>query len=95
MRRALDVSLAWRQLKSRGPRCNLLFGAAALIYNEQRNGYYPSVYMNDFWLLTDKLVPLNASVPALNLTIALAPMSLMKWQMQVQVRVPSPFPRCR
>ena len=69
--------------------------AAALLYNEQRNGYYPSVYMNDFWLLSDKLVPVNASVPALNLTIALAPMSLMKWQMQVQVRVPCPFPRCR
>ena len=63
--------------------------AAALVYNEQRNGYYPSVYMNDFWLLSDKLVAVNASVPVLNLTLTMAPVSLMKWQMQVQVRQPS------
>ena len=31
--------------------------------------YWPTVYVNEFWLLRDHHVPLNASVAAANLTL--------------------------
>lgn len=54
----------------------------ALILTEDGAGYYPTIFMNDFWLLYDKLVLVNDTVPALNLTITVAPISLMKWQVR-------------
>ena len=48
--------------------------------DENKDGYFPTVFLNDFWLLKEKLVPVNETVPVLNLTITVAPLSLMKWQ---------------
>ena len=43
--------------------------------------YWPTVYVNEFWLLKDAHVPLNASVAAANLTLTVAPLSMFKWQL--------------
>ena len=47
--------------------------------------YWPTVYVNEFWLLKDAHVPLNASVAAANLTLTVAPLSMFKWQLYEQM----------
>jgi hypothetical protein len=47
--------------------------------------YYPVVFMNEFWLLRDYLVPINETVPAVNLTLSIAPLSPWKWQLMLQM----------
>ena len=47
--------------------------------------YWPTVYVNEFWLLRDHHVPLNASVAAANLTLTVAPLSLFRWQLYEQM----------
>ena len=47
--------------------------------------YWPTVYVNEFWLLRDHYVPLNASVAAANLTLVVAPLSLFRWQLYEQM----------
>eukprot|EP00976_Prorocentrum_cordatum_P111693 1195410-Prorocentrum_minimum.AAC.9 len=42
--------------------------------------YYPLVFMNDFWLLKEKWVAVNETVSELNLTMVVAPISMVKWQ---------------
>ena len=41
--------------------------------------------MNEFWLLRDYLVPINETVPAVNLTLSIAPLSPWKWQLMLQM----------
>ena len=49
-------------------------------------GYYPTVYMNDFWLLRDALVPLDARRSrVVNLTLTVAPLGLWRWQVMEQI----------
>ncbi len=51
-----------------------------------RGEYYPTVYVNDFWLLRERYVPINESVAGgLNLTLAFSSMSLLKWQLFIQL----------
>lgn len=47
--------------------------------------YYPTVFFNEFWLLRDKLIPLNDTVTELPLNLELAPISLTKWQFFLQI----------
>ncbi|KAH7681429.1 Cleft lip and palate transmembrane 1 protein [Dioscorea alata] len=53
---------------------------------EQTTGnYYPTIYFNEFWLLRDKLMPLNDSISELLLNLELGPISLTKWQLFLQI----------
>ena len=54
-------------------------------FAENSDEYYPTVWMNEFWLLRDHLVPVNESLPAVNLTLVVAPLSLWKWQVMEQM----------
>lgn len=47
--------------------------------------YYPTVYFNEFWLLRDKLIPLNETVKELPLNLELSPISMTKWQLFLQI----------
>lgn len=47
--------------------------------------YYPTIYFNEFWLLRDKLIPLNDSISELLLNLELGPISLTKWQLFLQI----------
>lgn len=49
------------------------------------NGYYPTVFFNEFWLLRDKLILLNESVTKLPLHLELGPISMTKWQLFLQI----------
>ncbi|KAH6833825.1 Transmembrane CLPTM1 family protein [Perilla frutescens var. hirtella] len=47
--------------------------------------YYPTVFFNEFWLLRDKLIQLNETVNELSLNLELAPISMTKWQLFLQI----------
>jgi len=47
--------------------------------------YYPIVYFNEFWLLRDKLIPLNETVTELSLNLEVGPISMTKWQLFLQI----------
>ncbi|XP_077224936.1 uncharacterized protein LOC143858181 [Tasmannia lanceolata] len=48
-------------------------------------GYYPTIFFNEFWLLRNKFIPLNDSVTELPLNLELAPISMTKWQLFLQI----------
>lgn len=47
--------------------------------------YYPTVVFNEFWLLRDKLIPLNETVTELTLHLEVGPISMTKWQLFLQI----------
>ncbi|XP_071736301.1 uncharacterized protein [Rutidosis leptorrhynchoides] len=47
--------------------------------------YYPTVYLNEFWLPRDKLIALNDTVTEVPLHLEVAPISLTKWQLFMQI----------
>lgn len=49
------------------------------------NHYKPVLFFNDFWLMPDDMIPVNETVPSLTLSLAYSPISLMKWQMMIQM----------
>ncbi len=47
--------------------------------------YYPTVWFNEFWLLRDKMVPLNGSVAEVPLQLSVYPLSLWKFTIYLQM----------
>lgn len=47
--------------------------------------FFPTVYINDFWLLKDYLKPINDTTPVLELDLFLAPISAWWWNLYVQM----------
>lgn len=47
--------------------------------------YYPTIFFNEFWLLRDKLVRINETVNELVLNLEVAPISMTKWQLFLQI----------
>ncbi|KAL2528330.1 Transmembrane CLPTM1 family protein [Forsythia ovata] len=47
--------------------------------------YYPTFFFNEFWLLRDKLIPLNETVNELLLHLEVGPISMTKWQLFLQI----------
>ncbi|KAL1569477.1 cleft lip and palate transmembrane protein 1 [Salvia divinorum] len=47
--------------------------------------YYPTVFFNEFWLLRDKLIQLNETANELPLNLEVAPISMTKWQLFLQI----------
>ncbi|KAL3081305.1 hypothetical protein niasHT_039782 [Heterodera trifolii] len=53
----------------------------AVKFDPTSNRYYPIVFFNSYWNLATEYQPVNDTVPALNLTVTFAPLSLFKWQL--------------
>lgn len=47
--------------------------------------YYPVLWFDYFWLMTDKLILLNDTVKELPLEVSYSPISLLKWQFMLQM----------
>ena len=47
--------------------------------------YYPTVFFNEFWLLRDKLIPINDTVKEFPLNLEVGPISMTKWQLFLQI----------
>lgn len=73
--------------------CNLLilnlsflnFGCPDLNVDPISENYYPTVFFNEFWLLRDKLMPINETVTELPLHLEVGPISMTKWQLFLQI----------
>lgn len=52
--------------------------------DDSRRTYEPAAYFNDFWTLRDYLIPVNATLPELEVTLALNSIGQMKWMMYLQ-----------
>ncbi|XVF17023.1 hypothetical protein REPUB_Repub10bG0081100 [Reevesia pubescens] len=50
-----------------------------------KGNYYPAIFFNEFWLLRDKLIAINESVTELPLNLEVGPISMMKWQLFLQI----------
>lgn len=48
--------------------------------------YEPATYFNDFWTLKDYLIPVNSTLPELNVTLAVSSIGQMKWMMYLQTQ---------
>mmetsp|Transcript_21935 Transcript_21935/g.35550 ORF Transcript_21935/g.35550 Transcript_21935/m.35550 type:complete len:375 (+) Transcript_21935:1125-2249(+) len=56
-----------------------------MMFDPESGAYFPTVFMNEFWLLRNYLVPVNHSLPAVNLTLTVAPLSMWRWQVMEQM----------
>ncbi|XP_068647969.1 uncharacterized protein [Aristolochia californica] len=59
--------------------------AGYLNVQQKSQGYYPTIFFNEFWLLRDKLIRLNDSVTELPLHLEVSPISMTKWQLFLQI----------
>ena len=57
----------------------------ALRVEPATGAYTPPLYVNELWSLRSGMPRLNASTGSLNLTVSLAPTSLVKWQLGMQM----------
>lgn len=63
----------------------LNFTSSDLNVEPSSGNYYPTVFFNEFWLLRDKLIPVNETVTQLPLHLEVAPISMTKWQLFLQI----------
>ncbi|XP_052195403.1 uncharacterized protein LOC127803317 [Diospyros lotus] len=47
--------------------------------------YHPTIFFNEFWLLRDKLMPINDTVEEYPLNLEVGPISMTKWQLFLQI----------
>ncbi|XP_013611203.1 PREDICTED: cleft lip and palate transmembrane protein 1 homolog [Brassica oleracea var. oleracea] len=59
--------------------------APHLLVEPTSGNYYPTIYFNEFWLLRDKMIPINETVSEVPLNLEISPISMMKWQLFQQV----------
>ncbi len=54
-------------------------------FDSETGNYYPVLFFDEFWLLKEHLIIVNDTVHTLPLTITYNPLSMMKWQMMLQM----------
>uniref|UniRef100_A0A0D6QVL4 Uncharacterized protein n=1 Tax=Araucaria cunninghamii TaxID=56994 RepID=A0A0D6QVL4_ARACU len=59
--------------------------AEYLRVDPKTGNYFPIVFFNEFWLLRDKLIQINETVKDLPMNLEVGPISLMKWQVFLQI----------
>lgn len=61
------------------------FRCVDLLVEPSTGNYYPTIYFNEFWLLRDKMIPINEKVSEVALNLEISPISMTKWQLFQQV----------
>jgi hypothetical protein len=59
---------------------------ADLMSFDAQGSYYPTVFVNEFWLFREHLYPINETTPELPLRLEYSTLSMWKWQMMVQMQ---------
>ncbi|KAE8663728.1 Transmembrane CLPTM1 family protein isoform 2 [Hibiscus syriacus] len=59
--------------------------APYLNIDPSNGNYYPTIFFNEFWLLRDKLIAINETVTEFLLNLEVGPISMMKWQLFLQI----------
>ena len=52
---------------------------------DETGDYFPILFFDEFWLFREHFIPINKTVEFLNITLSYSPLSLMKWQLMVQM----------
>jgi len=52
---------------------------------DPKGRYYPVIFFDEFWLMKENLIEINSTVTSLNLTLSYSPISLLRWQMMMQM----------
>ncbi|KAF2550397.1 hypothetical protein F2Q68_00036828 [Brassica cretica] len=65
--------------------CIPVWKVTDLLVEPSTGNYYPTIYFNEFWLLRDKMIPMNETVSEVQLDLEISPISMMKWQLFQQV----------
>lgn len=52
---------------------------------DESGDYFPVLFFDEFWLFREHLILINDTVDILNLTLSYSPISLMKWQLFLQM----------
>eukprot|EP01112_Ceratiomyxa_fruticulosa_P002903 TRINITY_DN1326_c0_g2_i6.p1 TRINITY_DN1326_c0_g2~~TRINITY_DN1326_c0_g2_i6.p1 ORF type:complete len:589 (+),score=121.76 TRINITY_DN1326_c0_g2_i6:219-1985(+) len=58
---------------------------SAFYHFDPNGNYLPIIYFDEFWTLKEYLIPINETVTTLPLRMTYAPLSLIKWQLQLQM----------
>eukprot|EP00270_Netrium_digitus_P009946 TRINITY_DN3061_c0_g1_i4.p1 TRINITY_DN3061_c0_g1~~TRINITY_DN3061_c0_g1_i4.p1 ORF type:complete len:659 (-),score=205.23 TRINITY_DN3061_c0_g1_i4:323-2212(-) len=58
---------------------------SSLMFDMESGNYFPLLDVNDFWLLKDKLVPVNETVEELQLSMRVKTLSLLMWQLYISM----------
>lgn len=66
------------------PRKNVPLINSMMRLVDDGESYLPLLYLNDFWMLKDNLVPVNETTPKLNLSLSFSEIPLWKMQMYAQ-----------
>ncbi|XP_046847536.1 cleft lip and palate transmembrane protein 1 homolog [Xenia sp. Carnegie-2017] len=56
-------------------------------FDEKTGGYYPVLYLNDYWNYFSDYMPVNETTKILDLYLTYSPLSLFKWQMYESQRM--------
>eukprot|EP01118_Nematostelium_gracile_P005974 TRINITY_DN1907_c0_g1_i2.p1 TRINITY_DN1907_c0_g1~~TRINITY_DN1907_c0_g1_i2.p1 ORF type:complete len:565 (+),score=124.80 TRINITY_DN1907_c0_g1_i2:56-1750(+) len=52
---------------------------------DETGKYFPVLFVNEFWLFREDYMEINETLKELPLTLSFSPLSLMKWQMMLQM----------
>jgi hypothetical protein len=58
----------------------------ALSVNSERGHYLPVIYVNEFWVMADRYMPLNETVADVNLEMSFSVTNLMRWMLTEQMQ---------
>ncbi|CAI5980682.1 unnamed protein product [Closterium sp. NIES-65] len=56
-----------------------------MTFDEGTGNYFPTLHMNEFWLLRDKLLQLNATVSEVPLSLVVETLPLWRWQIYLSM----------
>lgn len=70
---------------TRYPRGGLPPQIAEKMRFDEEGNYYPTLYINEFFVMREHLYPINETTPSLPLRMEYATLSLWKWQLMIQM----------
>ncbi|CAI5468627.1 unnamed protein product [Closterium sp. Yama58-4] len=56
-----------------------------MTFDENSGNYFPTLHMNEFWLLRDKLIQLNSTVSKVPLSLVVETLPLWRWQIYLSM----------
>ncbi|XP_065833660.1 putative lipid scramblase CLPTM1 [Oscarella lobularis] len=58
-------------------------------FDNKSSGYYPILYINDFWNLASEYMPINETTPKVTLSLTFSPLTLFRLQMYLSQKTKS------
>lgn len=62
-----------------------------IVFEEESGGYYPILYLNDYWNLAQDYMPLNETTPNITLTLSYIPLSMFRFNLYAAMTRENPW----